>query len=533
MPWPRVDFHAGPFQGMRYINRPQDWDHSYLYHAQDAFPTPDGAYAPRAADAAMAPTTVSASATVQGEWVFRTDDGTVRDMFVINGELWRRSSGDLTKDVSTTNLTSASITLNSSGRVYFTEFNNTLVVSDGTNTPFTWDGTAGAGGLTKLTNAPVAYGPPTSYYAKLFFVKNTARDTIVWSEENAANTGYEAGGATNVWQLTQSGAGPLHRILGRNDALYYWRRGSIGTILGAVTTDFTASGTHDNLSQEIGTIAPESVVEYEGYIWFVDAQGRPWRFAPGGTLEPVWTNVAALFPASGPDATAGGTGARSLDLQPADVALTLAAPFHHHRAVVFGWTPAGTNFYTQLYAFDAANGEARCKLTPKAASINIAHLGTGVLSSSIDYPVLNAAGLSSTAVNIVSFGHPSSPYASGTNPVFVTGPWAAPPNRTLHSLKLSTTVLVGPGGATNFVSVKAAAVPLGNLGDAASAISGTAILSAVASSPSERIATWGLKRQARWAQFRLSVENDSGGVPLLTGVDLHAAVMPLHPKVTV
>lgn len=531
MAWPRVNFHAGPFQGMRYLNSPQNWDHSYLYHAQDAFPTPDGAYAPRAADVAMAPTTVSASATVQGEHVFRTDDGTVRDILAINGELWRRSAGDLTKDVSTTNLTSATVTLNATGRVYFTEFNNTLVVTDGTNTPFTWDGTVSAG-LTSLTNAPVAFGPPASYYAKLFFVKNTARDTIVWSEENAANTGYEAGGANNAWQLTQSGAGPIYRLLGRNEALYYWRRNSIGTIRGAVLSDFTASGVHDDISREVGTIAPESVIDYEGYIWFTDAIGRPWRYAPGGRLEPIWQNVAALFAGSGTDATPGGTGARALDIRPADAALTIAAPFHHHRAVVFGWTPNGSAFYTQMYAFDAETGGARCKLTPKAATPNIAHIGMGVLSSTIDYPVLNVAGLSSTAVNIVSFGSPNAPYASSTNPVFVTGPFAADHGKLLHSLQLNASVLVGPGTSTQFVSVKAATVPLGQLGDAASAISGTVILSAVASSPSERVAIWGLHREARWAQFQLSVENDSGGVGMLTGVDLEAAVVPKSPLVT-
>lgn len=531
MPWPRVDFHAGPFQGMRYINRPQDWDHTYLYHAQDAFPTPDGAYAPRAADVAMAPTTVSASATVQGEAVFRTSDGTVRDILAINGELWRRSAGDLTKDVSTTNLTSATITLNASGRIHFATFNDTLVVTDGTNTPFTWDGTVSAG-LTSLTNAPVAFGPAAVYYAKLFFVKNTERDTIVWSEELAANTGYEAGGFNNAWSLRQSGSGPIHRILGRNEALYYFRQRSIGSIRGAVTTDFSAAGVHADISEQVGTTAPESVLDYEGYIWFVDAQGRPWRFAPGGRLEPVWHNVSALFAASGTDATPGGTGARSLALQPADVALTLAAPFHHHRAVVFGWTPSGAAHYTHLYAFDAESGEPRSRITTKAATINAAHIGTGVLSSTIDYPVLNVAGLSSTAVNIVSFGSPSAPYASGTNPVYVTGPFAAPSGKTLHSLKLTTRIVIGPGGATEFVSVKATAVPLGHLGDAASAISGTAILSARASSPSERVAVWGLGREARWQQFQLSVENDSGGVPLLTGIDLEAAVMPLPATVT-
>ena len=105
MAWPTVNFHAGPFLGMRYITRAEDWDHQYVYHAQDAFPTPDGGYGVRAADASVAPTGMSANSTIQGEHVFRTVDGTVRDMIVAGGELWRRTNGDFTRDITTANLT--------------------------------------------------------------------------------------------------------------------------------------------------------------------------------------------------------------------------------------------------------------------------------------------------------------------------------------------------------------------------------------------------------------------------------------------
>lgn len=540
MAWPRVDFHAGPFLGMRYISQPENWDHQYVYHAQDAFPTPEGGYGPRSATAAVQVSAVSASATVQGGHLFRTNDGTIREMLAINGELWRRTAGAFTKDVSTTNLTSATITLNNTGRVYLDTFNNQLVVSDGTNTPFTWDGTVSAG-LTKLSNAPVAYGPPTVYYAKLFFVKNTERDTIVWSEENAANTGYEAGGFNNAWSLRQSGAGPIHRILGRNDALYYWRSGSIGTIHGAVNTDFTTAGVHDDVSREVGSTAPESVVDYHGYIWFVDKAGRPHRFAPGGVLEPVWQQVAALFPGGGTDVTPG-SGAyttRAFALTPSDIALTLAAPLPLHQCVVFGWSPSGTAFYTQRYAFDAISGRALCKLVNTSTVADVQHLGagigTGVISGTIDdFPCLTVAGNFSNQTWVTTFGDPSQGVALTTNtvPAYITGPFAAPQGAMLQADRLRAQFFMGPSTAT--VSVVATVFDSGKYGDAGSALPGAAVLAGLQSAPSTRVATWGLHRRARWLQFLLSAGTTAIGpqVAVLTGVDVSGAVLPLHPKVT-
>jgi hypothetical protein len=174
----------------------------------------------------------------------------------------------------------------SAAKVDWVPFKGTIVFSDGQNVPWTWDGTAGAG-IVKLTNAPVAYGKPTVHYAKLFFIKNAERNTIVWSEENQPNVGYEAGGYNNAWTLTQTGGAPLVALLGTNACLYYWRSKSTGKILGAVTPDFQNAGVHDSVSTAVGCGDFRSVTRYGTETWWMDDNGGFQVLPDGGLLEDV------------------------------------------------------------------------------------------------------------------------------------------------------------------------------------------------------------------------------------------------------
>jgi hypothetical protein len=167
--------------------------------------------------------------------------------------------------------TVASATLSETATVYFTQIGDVLIVSDGVNVPFSWNGTTD----TVLANCPVLYGQPTVYYAKLFGIKNTERDTIVWSEEADPATGYEAGGYNNAWTLGQTDHRPLTAIRGSNEALYYWRERSMGAIRGAVTTDFVTSGTRENVSATVGTGSPNGIVTGKEDFFFLDIDGRP------------------------------------------------------------------------------------------------------------------------------------------------------------------------------------------------------------------------------------------------------------------
>lgn len=229
---------------------------------------------------------------------FWTTAGVQHTVAIIDGEIteYNWSTDTSSTVVSTANLTSASIVLSTTARCYAVTFDNKMIISDGTNTPFAWDGTSGAGGLTELTNAPVFFGQPTVYYGKLFAIKNTDQLTIVWSEENDPTTGYEAGGFNNAWTLGQTNSEHLVGILGTNEALYYWRKTGIGIIRGAVTPDFSSSGTHDAVSESLGLIHTSVRLYTDGRVFFADQYRRPWMLV-GGTLEPIWEQLSQAFTA--------------------------------------------------------------------------------------------------------------------------------------------------------------------------------------------------------------------------------------------
>lgn len=170
--------------------------------------------------------------------------------------------------------------------VHWIPFHGTIVFTDDLNNPWTWDGTNGAG-VVRLTNAPVAYGRAAVYYAKLFFIKNSERNTIVWSEENQANTGYEAGGFNNAWSLTQTSSAPLIGLYGTNDALLYWRSQSTGRILGPVTPSFSTSGVHDGVSATVGCGDFRSITRYGTDTFWMDNGGRFQVLPDGGGLRDI------------------------------------------------------------------------------------------------------------------------------------------------------------------------------------------------------------------------------------------------------
>lgn len=170
---------------------------------------------------------------------------------------------------------------------YWCVFNNTICFnpSNGVQVPFTWDGTSGSASLTELTNAPTAYGRPTTYAAKLFFIKYAERDTIVWSEEATPNTGYEAGGYSNVWKLGQTGTDPLFTLQGTNEELFYFRGNRIGAIRGQVNAEFVTTATHDAVSESVGTLSPNGVTTTTRGVWFLDQWNLPTFIPKGGVPQ--------------------------------------------------------------------------------------------------------------------------------------------------------------------------------------------------------------------------------------------------------
>ncbi len=284
-PKPERKQTVGPWDGVCDAPDPQLVPRTRLNWAENAYPT-KGGWEQRPG---FVRSSTTLAGNVQGCWQYSKLNGTEKSIVIAGGKVYTitwNSAGahTLTESVNAAALSGASITLSSTNRVYFTTFNDLAIVTDGANTPWAWNGTTN-GGLTELTNAPVAYGRPTVYYAKLFFIKATARRTIVWSEELQENTGYEAGGFVNVWQLGQSDQDALYCIYGTNDALLYFRDGSIGAISGRVTTEFRTKGTHDEVSPSVGTRSPDGVLKIGQWFYFLDQELRPQRMTLTGGVQ--------------------------------------------------------------------------------------------------------------------------------------------------------------------------------------------------------------------------------------------------------
>lgn len=234
----------------------------------------------------------SGTRRVQGFYQFTKKNGSEFTIAIVGGLFYTCNWTTMvwTEVVTTANLTSASITLDATAQIAFLTFNDTVLVSDGVNAPFTWDGTTN-GGLTKLTNAPVFYGQPTMYAGRIFGIKASDRATMVWSETNAANTGYEAGGYNNSWTIAQTDSNQLFRLVGTNSAIYVLRARSATSVTGTVSSNFSSAATNDDVSSTEGTMSPFACLLLDQTLVVLDADYHVQQLRPGGGFDALWDEL--------------------------------------------------------------------------------------------------------------------------------------------------------------------------------------------------------------------------------------------------
>lgn len=237
--------------------------------------------------------------------------------------------------VTVANLTTSSITLSETARVYWVQFNDKIIFSDGTNTPFYWTGGSGAAAVVSLTNAPVFYGQPTVYYNKLFAIKNTERNKAVWSEEDDPTIGYETSPYRNFWKLIQTKTDALVALVGENDRLVFLRRSSTGAIRGAVTPEFQTDGTREGIDETIGTMSPSGVVYADKRPFFVTDKARP-HVVQGDTVVPLWADLQQTL--------------RGIDLSTLSNVIALFEP--NTKLVLFGMSELGQTDPSVLIAYN-------------------------------------------------------------------------------------------------------------------------------------------------------------------------------------
>lgn len=287
-------------------------------------------------------TASTAQTTSQRHYQFTKLDGTEYTVWFVGGKLltYNWTTSTWSEPVTAANLTTKAITLSTTARVYCKTFANTLVVSDGVNVPFTWDGTAGSGGLVKLTNCPVLYGQPDVYYGKLVGIKAAERNAWVWSVEGDPTTGYEAGGYNNAWKLGQTDQEGFYALAATDTALTFFRERGITQVYGRVTTDFQSTGTLDAISQTVGTISPAGVLVYDKVIYFPGSDQRFYKIV-GNQLSEVAVGARTTF---------GGA-------SQANLVNAVAAPWMEASLIVFGVPEVSQTYPNWYFVVNPENDE--------------------------------------------------------------------------------------------------------------------------------------------------------------------------------
>lgn len=234
---------------------------------------------------------------------------------------------------------SGGVAVDSSARIFVLTFTDQLVVTDGVNKPWMWDGST----FTLLTNWPVVYGPMTIYYAKLFGIKSADRKTFVWCEENQPNTGMEAGGYNNAWDFVQTSADALTLLLGTNDYLYVYRTKATEYVTGEVSDNFKSTGTRSGISETIGTSSPFAVLVGQK-VFTLDSDGHPQVMTIGGGYEevaPIWQDAQQTL--------------RRVPLDKLDKAC--ACYYSRSNLVLYGIAGLGADDPNQVIVYDGTRAE--------------------------------------------------------------------------------------------------------------------------------------------------------------------------------
>ena len=281
---------SGPWTGMTDTIEPSAARPDRITFAKNCYATATdlGTSVVGAPGFSLAGTQLGTAGNRVNQWVgqFTTTAGVEKSLRICNGVVseYDWSLNTYTSLVTVANFATASgaAGLSVSARVYCLPFNDLLVISDGVSKPWSWNGTAGAGGLTYLSNCPILYGQPVSYFYKMFGIKAGERDTMVWSEEGDLTLGYDTSPYVNAWNFGGPKAEPLVALTATNDALGVLRPRSTTVVLGAVAGDFQTAANRSSVSERIGTTSPAGVLVLDEGTVTIDADGRPQFWHKGG-----------------------------------------------------------------------------------------------------------------------------------------------------------------------------------------------------------------------------------------------------------
>lgn len=194
--------------------------------------------------------------------------------------------------LSAANLLAAGVVLDANRQIAFlTTSTDRLLVSDGINKPWLWDGTAG-GGVTLMANAEAFFGQPRMYFARVVGILAADPSTIIWSETDNPLVGYRAGGFNNAWKPSQNDPSRLYSLVATNNVIYAFRANSALPLAGPPGPGFSTDNTQDSLSGTFGSLSPFASILHDVNVVTLDSQLHPQFFRPGGAgFVPIWRGL--------------------------------------------------------------------------------------------------------------------------------------------------------------------------------------------------------------------------------------------------
>jgi hypothetical protein len=171
-------------------------------------------------------------------------------------------------DTATTAFVEIKGSLSSTADYYFTVCHTTLgkdaiVVANGTDAPFMWDGTTDA--VFSSSDCPGDGQFPTYHKDKLFMVSNADPSTILWSEEFAVDTWT----ATNLWRVKDGDGDVITALVPFLGELVIFKRYSIHSLRGNNLTDFRL----DEIVPDKGAVVQKAIARKGNYLYFVADDG--------------------------------------------------------------------------------------------------------------------------------------------------------------------------------------------------------------------------------------------------------------------
>ena len=316
-------FAAGGWTGVNDQIFPYDDSQEFLTDALNGYlPYPaEGCEFAARPGFALPPISMTANAGMAcAMWTHMALNGSIYRFAAIDGKLYRLTGSPVINLA--TDVTPAGITIDNAAaptaRFSMRSFGDTLIFSDGVNRP--WLGTSLAS--TPITgtyididgsgSAWASPAPPVEYQGSLFFIVSAysagigaveAGVGLVWCEPNQPSVGYCQPNYADFWNLIQQtgaqiGSLNLRALAATNNGLYYFREYSIGSLQGTPSVNFSSTATTDLVSQNVGTAAPGSVVQWGSNIFFVDTLGRPWMFTEGSGLQAIWQQLRGVISAT-------------------------------------------------------------------------------------------------------------------------------------------------------------------------------------------------------------------------------------------